>query len=161
MQKFLSALHAAALAATSFGCASTHAAEVKTPEQKAVMTVVNVFVVSFNAGDTAKALEMCTDEMSIIDEFPPHEWHGAGALKKWLADFDSNARQEGISDSIVTCKAPRHLDVKGDYAYVVVPSDYTWKQKGQPMMESDSLFTFALHKEKAGWKITGWSWSNN
>ena len=25
--------------------------------------------------------------------------------------------------------------------HVVVPSNYTWKQKGQPMKETDSLFT--------------------
>jgi len=158
MQKLL--ITAIALAASPFGCSSVRTAEATTPDQKAVMAVIDAFVASFNAGDTASALKSCTDEMAIIDEFPPHEWHGAGALGKWLADFDANAKLDGISDSVVTCKAPRHLDVKGDYAYVVVPSDYEWKQKGQPMKESDSLFTFALHRAAGGWKISGWSWAN-
>ena len=161
MRKTIIALAVTAFVAGFLGCASTPTAEAKTPEEKAVMTVIDQFVVAFNAGDTAKALKMCTDEMAIVDEFPPHAWSGAGALGNWLVDFDTNAKKDGITDSIVTCKAPRHLDVKGDYAYVVVPSNYDWKLKGKPMNETDSLFTFALHKAAGGWKITGWSWANN
>jgi ketosteroid isomerase-like protein len=150
-----------ALAAATLGCATTSSAVARTPDEKAVMMVIDQFVAGFNKGDTALALEQCTDEMSIIDEIPPHAWHGAGTLEKWLADYDANAKQDGITDPFVTCKAPRHLDVRGEYAYVVAPSDYTWKQKGKPMKEEDSLFTFALHKAAGSWKITGWAWANN
>lgn len=161
MQKLLFAFSTALLVAGSLGCSSSRTAELKTPEQQTVMLVIDQFVAAFNSGDAAKAISMCTDQMSIVDEFPPHEWHGAGALAKWLGDYDSNAKQNGITDGVVTCKAPRHLDVRGDYAYAVIPSDYTWKEKGQAMKEEDSLFTFALHKGAGGWKITGWAWANN
>lgn len=161
MQKLPLALAAAALAAGSLGYATTHTAEARTPEQKAVMTVIDQFVDGFNKGDVPKAIALCTDDMAIVDEFPPHAWHGSGTLAKWLGDYDTNAKKEGISDGFVKAKAPRHLDVQGDYAYAVVPSDYTWKLKGKPMKEEDSLFTFALHKGSGGWKITGWAWSNN
>jgi ketosteroid isomerase-like protein len=161
MKKPLLAPVALALAFSLAACATTHSAEVKTPDQKAVMSVIDQFVAGFNAGDTKKALALCTDQMAIVDEFPPHEWHGSSALARWLEDYDVNAKKDGITDGFVKAKAARHLDVQGDYAYAVVPSDYTWKQKGKPMKEEDSLFTFALHKGPGGWKITGWAWANN
>jgi hypothetical protein len=42
------------------------------------MSVVNHVVVAFNKSD-AKTAAACGEQTSIIDEFPPHEWHGAGA----------------------------------------------------------------------------------
>ena len=47
-----------------------------------VMTTVHQFVDGFNKGDTASALAACADQTSIIDEFPPHEWHGAGPARR-------------------------------------------------------------------------------
>ena len=47
-------------------------------EQTDVMATVNQLVAAFNKGDTKSLLDVCTDQMCIIDEFPPHEWHGAG-----------------------------------------------------------------------------------
>ena len=76
-----------------------------------------------------------------------------------MSDYDSNAKRNGITDGVVTLGKPSHVDVTGDYAYVVIPSTYTWKEKGVPTREDGSTFTFALHKETAGWKFAGWSWA--
>ena len=46
--------------------------------QADVLKAEQEFVDTFNKGDTKSVLAACTDEMSIIDEFPPYEWHGAG-----------------------------------------------------------------------------------
>ena len=43
----------------------------------------------------------------------------------------------------------------------MVPSHYTWNQKRQPRNETDSMFTFALHKAASTLKVTGWAWANN
>ena len=61
----------------------------------------------------------------------------------------------------MTLGAPKHVAVTGDRAYVVVPADYAYKQKGKPVKEIASLFTVALQKGAAGWRITAWSWSKN
>ena len=37
------------------------------------------FIDGFNKGDVKSALAACADQVSIIDEFAPYEWHGAGA----------------------------------------------------------------------------------
>jgi len=143
-----------ALAALAFGISSPAAAQ-----QAEVMSVITRAVDAFNKGDTKTFASTCASETSIIDEFPPHEWHGAGACEKWMGDYDSNAKRNGITDGIVKLGKPSHVDVTGDYAYVVIPSTYSWKEKGVPTREIGSAFTFALHKEAAGWKFAGWSWA--
>ena len=49
--------------------------------------------------------------------------------------------------------------VTGDRAYVVVPANYTYRQRGKQVTESGSIMTVALKKVAAHWRITGWSWA--
>ena len=127
-------------------------------QQAEVMAAVTGFVDGFNKGDTKSFTKLCAAETSIIDEFPPHEWHGTGACAAWARDYNANAKKHGITDGLVTLGKATHVDVTADRAYVVVPSDYTWKEKGKPMKETASTFTFALRKTGANWRIIGWSW---
>jgi ketosteroid isomerase-like protein len=129
--------------------------------KSAVLAIVHQFVDGFNKGDTKTALAACADQTSIIDEFPPHEWHGPEACTRWMNDYDANARKQGLSDGIVTLSSPLHVDVAGDRAYVVIPANYTLKQNGKPVRETGSTFTFALQKSPAGWRIIGWSWAKH
>ena len=130
-------------------------------DKTAVMATVRQFVDAFNKGDTKAALATCADQTSIIDEFPPHEWHGAGACQKWMDDYEADARKNDISDGLVTLSSPRHVEITAERAYVVVPATYTYKQKGKPMKETNSLFTLVLQKAGTGWRITAWAWSKN
>lgn len=128
-------------------------------EETDVLAPIHQFVDGFNKGDVKSALDACAAETSIIDEFPPHEWHGAGACAKWADDYVANAKKDEITDGVVALHKPSHVTVSGDRAYVVVPSDYTWKQKSRPMKETRAAFTFALSKGAGGWKIIAWTWS--
>jgi ketosteroid isomerase-like protein len=128
-------------------------------EETDVLAPIHQFVEGFNKGDAKSALAACAEETSIIDEFAPHEWHGAGACAKWADDYMANAKKDDITDGVVTLRKPSHVTVSGDRAYVVVPSDYTWKQKGKAMKETRAAFAFALKKGAGGWKIVGWSWA--
>jgi len=130
-------------------------------QDAAVMATVQHFVDAFNKGDTKTAILLCTVEAHIIDEFPPFQWHGAGACAKWSADYDHDARKNSITGGVVTLGSPRHVDVVRDRAYVVVPADYAYKQNGKPMKETASLLTVVLRKTAGGWHIAAWSWSKN
>lgn len=130
-------------------------------QQSEVMATIRQYVDGFNKGDVKTALAACAEQTSIIDEFPPHEWHGPGACARWAADFDAFGKQNGITGGMVTLMQPKHLTVSGDRAYAVIPSDYAYQQNGKPMKQTGSIFTFALRKEAAGWRITAWSWSTN
>ena len=131
----------------------------ETVEQAEVMAVVRLTNDAFNKGDTKTVFAYSTDEMSIIDEVPPYEWHGPGAFAKWFADYDVNAKKEGIIDGVVTIGKTKHVDVSGDRAYAVVNATYTWKQNGKAKKETNATWTFSLLKTKDGWRITGWCWS--
>jgi hypothetical protein len=125
-----------------------------------VMAVVHQFGDSLNKGDVKTALAACAAQSSIVDEFPPYHWQG-NACADWANDFDAFNKQSGITDAIVTLGKPRHVDITGDRAYVVVPATYTFKQHGKRMTESGSTLTVALQKVDAGWRIVGWAWSKH
>ena len=75
MHRMLIALSLAVLATFSMAQTSGSA-------QTAVLTSINQFVDGFNKGDTKMAVAACADETSILDEFPPHEWHGYWGLRE-------------------------------------------------------------------------------
>jgi ketosteroid isomerase-like protein len=129
--------------------------------QTDVMATVNRFVDAFNKGDTTTVGAVCTEQAAIIDEFPPHEWHGAGACMTWMRDYNVDAEKNGITDGIVTASTPSHIDVSGTRAYIVVPANYTFKKQGKPVQEIGSILTLALLKGAAGWRITGWAWAKH
>lgn len=151
MHKFLIAVAVAVLAAGS--AAASEASD--------VMAAVNQFVDAFNKGDATTAAAACADQTSIIDEFPPYEWHGTGACTTWMNDYDADAKKKGITDGLVTLGKARHVDVAADGAYVVVPASYAFNQKGKPVKETNSMLTIALKKGATGWHIIGWSWAKN
>ena len=130
-------------------------------DKGAVTTTVQHFVDSFNKGDTATAKAVCADQTAIIDEFPPYQWNGTGACAKWMADYDTDAKKNSITDGVVNLGTPRHVDVAGNRAYVVVPADYAYKEKGKPVKETASTLTIVLTKSAAGWRISAWTWSKS
>ncbi len=130
-------------------------------ENTQVMAAVHQLVDAFNKGDTKSLVAGCADQMCIIDEFPPYEWHGAGTCSKWLVDYDADAKKNGVTDGNVTIGKPRHVDVTADRAYVVVSANYTYKQNGKSMKETGSTWTFTLRKVAAGWRVTGWAWAKH
>jgi ketosteroid isomerase-like protein len=141
--------------ALSILAAAPAAAEDKTD----VMAIVHQFIDGFNKGDIKTAVAACADQASIIDEFPPYEWHGAGACSQWAADFDADAKKNGITPGAVTLGKTRHLDVTGDRAYVVVPTEYAFTQKGKAVHEKGATLAVALQKGAAGWRIVAWTWA--
>jgi ketosteroid isomerase-like protein len=126
-----------------------------------VLKVTQQFIDSGSTGDMQAALATCAPEMSIIDEFPPYEWHGEGACEKWANDFVAHAKKNDIADAVVTVDPPVHVEVTGDHAYVVLRADYTFKMKGKEIKEVDATWTVSLHKGDNGWRMSGFSWSKS
>ena len=130
-------------------------------EKTDVMVPVHQFTDSLNKGDTKTALATCAATSAIIDEFPPYQWQGATACTDWVNEFDAYNKKNGITNPIATLAKPRHIDITGDRAYVVIPASYTYKQHGKKMTESGSTLTVALQKGAAGWQVTSWAWSKH
>lgn len=129
-------------------------------EQKAVFAPVRQFANGFNHGDPKIALAACTDQVSIIDDFPPYAWRGAGACAQWLQDQVAFATKNGLTDQKVTLAKRRHVAITGKDAYVVVLANLSYQQMGKAMKQTGATLTFALHQGTSGWRITGWTWAD-
>ena len=122
------------------------------------MAPVHQFIDAFNKGDPKTAIAACADESSVIDDFPPYKWQGAGC-GKWADGFAAISKKEGISDARIVLDKLRHVDVTDDLAYIVVTVTLIYKVKGHSKT-LPSMFTASLRKEASGWRITGWAWAD-
>jgi ketosteroid isomerase-like protein len=128
-------------------------------ERTDAMAPVHQFIDGFNKGDMKSAVAACADDASVIDDFPPHQWQGAGACGKWAEGFNALAKNEGIADARIILGKPRHVDVSDDDAYIVVPVTLVSTQKGR-QKKPPGMFTATLHKEAGIWRISGWAWAD-
>ena len=126
-------------------------------EETEVMVPVQQFIEGFNKGDTKMAEAACAEEALIIDDFPPHVWHGAA---NWFKDYAAYVKANGMSEGVVTLDKPKHVDVTGADAYVVAPTSFRFKKQGE-VVNVTGVMTLVLHKGAKGWQITAWSWADN
>jgi hypothetical protein len=145
---------AAALAAAALAVSPA-----KASEKTDIMATVKQYMDGFNKGDKDAMTEACAAQASIIDEFPPHAWQGATACANWWNDYVAFAKKNGVTNENIPLREPSHTEITGDRAYVVVPTILTYKQHGKPGTEAGAVWTFALQKVSAGWRITGWAWA--
>ncbi len=127
-------------------------------EKVAVMAVIKEFESDFNSGNS-NWVQLCADQASIIDEFPPYAWSGSGACSQWGKDYDTDAKRNGVTNPSVWFGAAKHLEITGDRAYAVLPASYSYKQNGKQVKEAGATLTIALQKSGNNWRITAWAWS--
>lgn len=130
------------------------------PADPEITAPITRFVAAFNKGDVAAAAATHASgaDLVIIDEVAPYMWRGPKAFDTWVADLDRDGKTNGLTDQQVTLGTVTRVETDGAWAYVVVPSVYTFKQKGVPM-RAPAQMTFALKKDAAGWTIHGWTWT--
>jgi len=127
-------------------------------EKADVAAAVHRYLDNLDKDKLETALAMCDTSVSILDEFPPHEWHGPTACADWWKALEAYNEKSGITDGDVTLGTPWTVEVTGDRAYFVAPMTYTYKQHGKPVRES-AAFAVALKRTQAGWRITAWAYS--
>lgn len=127
-------------------------------ETKPVLAPIHRFIDSMNKGDANAAAATFAPDANIIDEFAPYHWQGDDAFAKWGADFAAMSKAGGVSDMHLTLGRPRHVNVSGDHAYVVVPTLITFKQRGKAVREHGT-FTFALSGAAGVWRLAAWAWT--
>ena len=124
-----------------------------------VVIPIHQFIDGFNKGDTKSAFAAyAKGDIAIVDEFAPHIWRGPRAPQNWAVDYDKHAQATGVTDGSVSYGPPTRTEIEGSVAYVIVPTVYTYKEKGQPIAEEGQM-TFVLSQSATGWKIGGWTWS--
>ena len=125
-------------------------------ERDDVIAAVHQYLDSLEKPETASS--MCDSYVSILDEFPPHEWHGPTACADWLKAYNAYNEKSGIEPMGAPLGTPWTVDVTGDRAYFVAPMTYTYKQHGKPVKET-APFAVVLRRTQAGWRIMSWAYS--
>jgi ketosteroid isomerase-like protein len=120
---------------------------------------VRQYTDAFNRGDVKAMGEAFASPGFILDGMAPHTWYGATAAQDWYRDVLKEGAEQGASEYAVQVGDPRHVDVTGDTAYVVVPATMTFMLKGQRITQTGATFTAALRKVAGQWRISAWAWA--
>ena len=123
------------------------------------MRAVLQYVDAFNNGDSAAMAAACGEPMQILDGMSPHVWQGSTAAEDWWRDVLTEGEHLGASGYRITLGEPRHVDINGDNAYVVVPATMTFDLSGKQVTQTGSVYTVALRKVGARWRLTAWAWA--
>lgn len=123
------------------------------------MVAVRDYVDAFNASDSKAMAATCADPMQILDGMSPHVWQGPTASDDWYADVLTEGEHVGASGYRIALAEPRHVDVTGDNAYVVVPATMTFTIQGKQVTQTGSIFTVALRKLDTEWRLAAWAWA--
>ena len=148
----------AAAAATIVLALAVSAGSALAAEKDNVVAAVHRYLDNLGKDTLETALAMCDSHVSILDEFPPHEWHGPTACADWWKAYNTYNEKNGITDGDAPLGTPWTVDITGDRAYFVAPMTYTYKRQGKPVKES-ATFAVALKRTQAGWRITAWAYS--
>ncbi len=122
-----------------------------------IRTTAESYARATMAPDPTKSAAFCEAESTVVDEFAPHIWRGAGCAS-WAKSFVAMSRQQGISACTAAVGAKGKVSVEGDVAYAVYPATVSCMRQGKPFADH-GLWTFVMHKGAAGWKIASWTWS--
>ena len=123
------------------------------------MGAVHQYIGAFNNADVTGMTAVCAAPMQILDGMSPHVWQGPAAAQDWWRDVLAEGEQLGASQYRITLGEPHHVDVAGDFAYVVAPATMTFDLRGQQITQRGSVYTVALRRVGADWRLTAWTWA--
>jgi ketosteroid isomerase-like protein len=123
------------------------------------MAAVRQYVDAFNNGDAKAMAAACANPMQILDGMSPHVWQGSTAAEDWWRDVLTEGEHLGAASYHITLGEPRHVDLTGDYGYVVVPATMTFDLKGNEVTQTGALWTVALRKVGTEWRLAAWAWA--
>ena len=130
---------------------------IASPSDDATQVVTSVLD-KFNAGNVQAFFAAHQPDAVIIDEFAPYVWSGSGSAQRWATDYARDAEARGISNGRVDYGKPIQANSDGATAYIVLPTTYSFEQKGKKMAAKGSM-TFIMARAGADWKIASWTYS--
>jgi ketosteroid isomerase-like protein len=144
----------AAFVAAAF-TVSAHAASAA---PSAVLAPIATLVRTSNTGDRAAFLKLFTPDAAVVDNFAPYRFAPPNGPAKWYDGFGADAAASGSTDGVISTRTPKYVHVTGDHAWIVMPTEYRYKLKGKPELETGSL-VFTESRLHGTWLITSMSWA--
>jgi ketosteroid isomerase-like protein len=123
------------------------------------VAAVRQYVDAFNNADPHAMAAVCADPMQILDGMSPHVWQGPTATVDWWRDVLTEGEHLGASAYHITVGEPHHVDVTGEYAYVVVPATMSFDLRGKNVTQTGAVYTVALQKVDGQWRLAAWAWA--
>ena len=145
------------IAAAAWSVAGSAIAQPADPANEATKFVTTI-IDKFNSGDIKAWVAAQEDNTLIVDEFGPHVWSGAGSAQRWLDAYAKDAQENKITGSRVDYGKPLQATSDGKTAYIVLPTTYSFVEKGTKMSEPSSM-TFVVNRDGSGWKVASWTYS--
>jgi ketosteroid isomerase-like protein len=121
----------------------------------APIDTVRHYVEALNRNDGEAMAASFTAPASIA----PHLWLGPTPSQDWYRDVLADFEKHGVSELFVGLGEPRHNNVTGDSAYIVIPATMAFKVQGKTVNQGGAMFTVALRKVAQGWRIAAWAWA--
>jgi len=132
-----------------------------TAPSAAAMAAIRAYIDAFNKGDPKAMTAVCADPMQIFDGMSPHVWQGPTASEDWWRDVLAENERVGASGNHITlAEPPRHADITGDYAYIVLTATYSENRQGK-QVTVPGLYTVVLRKVGPEWRLTAWAWTKD
>jgi hypothetical protein len=119
---------------------------------------IDLLIASANSKLPSGVLAAYVPAPTIVDEFAPFQWSGSKASSRWLHDFGSATRLEGMTGLNLQRHAPSYMRVNGSRAWVIVPMDLTFYKAGTRQRE-EGAWTFVLVWSGRSWRIDTSSWA--
>ncbi len=129
------------------------------PSSNDPMAAVLQYIDAFNNGDPKAMAAICAEPMQILDGMSPNVWQGPIASEEWYNDVLTEGEHLGASGYHMTLGEPRHVDVTGEHAYIVVPATMTFSLQGKKVTQTGAAYTVALRKVGTEWRLTAWAWA--
>lgn len=129
------------------------------PADTGVLAVARQWADAFGLRSFETDSAPCAEDAVVIDDLPPHVWQGPGACSAWFRAFEAWAAQAGATDAAITLGEISHLDVDGDFAYLVAPVTLSYRRAGKSV-EFPGTITLTLRKRTSGWGISGAAWAD-
>src|SRR3569623_1200062 len=121
--------------------------------------VARDYVDAFNRSDADGMAACFAEQGTILDGMAPHLWHGPNAARDWYRDVLEEGEHVGAGGYHVTLGEPRHNQVTGDSAYVVLPAEMRFEVGGRPIRQTAANHIFAMRRENGAWRISAWAWA--
>lgn len=146
-----------AIAAAMLTPAIAHAAAPAQPPAEMLRAAYAVADASatVNAGLFKTAM---TSNPTIVDEFAPYAWTGAGAIDRYTAALKAWLSANGLADLRVVIDTPRYWDVSGDRAWMSLPATFIYNAGGKANAEAGA-YAMVFVRTGGHWRISSWAWS--
>jgi ketosteroid isomerase-like protein len=136
-----------------------NAAEPSTALKAELKAVLQANQSAGEAYDLKKFTETTTNQLTIVDEFPPFSWSGKGAAARYLKDMQAVVTKNKITNFKSEIKDATDVGLDQNVAYAVYPVSYTFKKGEMKEYEGEGFQTVIFKKSKDNkWLIENTTW---